>query len=236
MMKLLELCEDVFQYVCRLNRSARKGAPLEPTMVRSDIKALLSKTRSKTAGDPLLAQQYEAVERPLVYFIDFMIEESSLPFAGEWKSNRLQKELYSVNDGDEHFFDLLDETLRDTSRQATERLSVYYTCVGLGFTGFYAGQPEYLRRKMMEMQARLREQVDMDTGKRVVPEAYEHVDTSDLIQPPARSLIGLAVAVVAVIVSILAASVVMYLNESRDMRRAIEQTERVLGGEAGSAG
>ncbi len=227
-MKLLDVCEDIFQYVCRLNRSARKGAPLEPTMVRSDIKSLLSKARSSAAQDPLLAQQFERVERPLVYFIDFMIEESSLPFAGEWKTHRLQSEMFSVNDGDEHFFDLLDETLRDTSAQATERLAVYYTCLGLGFTGFYQGQPEYLRRKMMEMNARLREIVDMDLGKRVVPEAYEHVDTSDLIQPPARSLIGLLVAVVVVIASIIAMSVVLYLKESSNMRGALVQTERLL--------
>ncbi|USN99053.1 MAG: DotU family type IV/VI secretion system protein [Phycisphaeraceae bacterium] len=229
-MKLLEVCEDVFQYVCRLNRSARKGAPLEPTMVRSDIKALLSKARSKAAQDPLLAQQFEKVERPLVYFIDFTVEESSLPFAGEWKSRRLQNEMYSVNDGDEHFFDLLDETLRDTSPQATDRLSVFFSCLGLGFTGFYQGQPEYLRRKMMEMNARLRETVDMDLRTRVVPEAYENVDQSDLIQPPARSLIGLLIAVVAVIVSIFATSVVLYAKQTEQMRRAIQGTEERLVG------
>ena len=229
-MKLLEVCEDLFQYVCRLNRSARKGAPLEPTMVRSDIKGLLSRARSSAAQDPLLAQQFERVERPLVYFIDFMIEESSLPFANDWKANRLQNEMFSVNDGDEHFFDLLDETLRDTSVQGTERLAVFYTCLGLGFTGFYQGQPEYLRRKMMEMNARLREVVDLDLGKRVVPEAYEHVDTSDLIQPPARSLVGLLVAVVVVIVSILAMSVVLYLKGTSDMRGALVQTEKLLDG------
>lgn len=229
-MKLLENCEDVFQYVCRLNRSARKGVPLEATMVRADIKQLLSKARSRASGDPLLGQQFERVERPLVYFIDFMIEESTLPFAGEWKANRLQKELFSVADGDEHFFDLLDETLRDTSKQGTERLGVFYTCLGLGFTGFYAGQPEYLRRKMMEMQARLRDLVDMDTGSRVVPEAYEHVDTSDLIQPPARSLIGLGIAVAAVVVAVFVSSVVMYQKQSKEMRDAIDGTTKVLDG------
>jgi type IV/VI secretion system ImpK/VasF family protein len=229
-MKLLEVCEDLFQYVCRLNRSARKGAPMEPSMVRSDIKSILSKARTKASSDPLLAQQYEQVERPLVYFVDFMIEESSLPFAREWKQNRLQNEMYSVNDGDEHFFDLLDEALRDTSRQATERLTVFYTCLGLGFTGFYAGQPEYLRRKMMEMNARIREIADTDTSSRVVPEAYEHVDTSDLIQPPGRSLVSLLVAVAVVIIAVFGASVWIYLDESSDMREAIGTTRALLDG------
>lgn len=227
-MKLLEVCEELFQYACRLNRSARKGAPLEPAMVRSDIKTVLSRVRSKAGGDPLLAQQYDKVERPLVYFIDFMIEESVLPFASEWKSGRLQNEYYSVNDGDEHFFDLLDETLRDNSREATERLSVFYTCLGLGFTGFYAGQPEYLRRKMMEMNARLRDVMETEAGARIVPEAYEHTDTSDLIQPPTRSLVSLVIVMLVVLVSLIGTSVYLYMDQSAEMRRAFDAIDGVL--------
>ena len=227
-MKLLEVCEEVFQYACRMNRSARKGAPMEPAMVRSDSKTVLSRVRSKAGENPLLTQQFDKVERPLIYFIDFMIEESDLPFAGEWKSNRLQNEYYSVNDGDEHFFDLLDETLRDNSREATERLSVFYTCLGLGFTGFYAGQPEYLRRKMMEMNARLRDVMETEAGARIVPEAYEHTDTSDLIQPPTRSLVSLVIVMIVVLVSLLGTSVYLYLKQSSEMRRAFDTIEEIL--------
>jgi len=227
-MKLLEVCEELFQYACRLNRSARKGAPLEPTMVRSDIKTILSRIRAKAGGDPLVAQQFDKIERPLIYFIDFMIEESVLPFAGEWKASRLQNEYFSVNDGDEHFFDMLDETLRDTSREATERLAVFYTCLGLGFTGFYAGQPEYLRRKMMEMNARLRDIMETEAGARIVPEAYEHTDTSDLIQPPTRSLIGLVLALVVVLVTLVGLSVYMYISQSAEMRKAFDSIDTTL--------
>ena len=232
-MKLLEVCEELFQYVCRLNRSARKGAPLEPSLVRSDLKTILSRQRSLAGGDPVLAQQYDRVERPLVYFVDFMIEESSLPFAGDWKSSRLQNEYYSVNDGDEHFFDLLDETLRDTSREATERLSVFYTCLGLGFTGFYTGQPEYLRRKMMEMNARLRDVMETEAGARIVPEAYAHTDTSDLVQPPTRSLVSLVIAMVVVLASLLVTSIYLYMVQSAEMRGAFDAIQGALAGGAG---
>ncbi len=197
-------------------------------MVRSDIKTVLSRVRSKAGGDPLLAQQYDRVERPLIYFIDFMIEESELPFASEWKANRLQNEYYSVNDGDEHFFDMLDETLRDNSREATDRLSVFYTCLGLGFTGFYAGQPEYLRRKMMEMNARLRDVMETEAGARIVPEAYEYTDSTDLIQPPTRSLVSLVIVMFVVLVSLIGTSVYLYLEQSAEMRRAFEAIDEVV--------
>jgi hypothetical protein len=38
---------------------------------------------------------------------------------GEWKSTGCRTRYYSVNDGDEDFFDLLDDTLKDKSAEAT---------------------------------------------------------------------------------------------------------------------
>ena len=94
--------------------------------------------------------------------------------------------------GDEKFFDLLDETLADSSAEATERLKVFYTCLGLGFCGWYAGQPEYLRGKVSDIAARLRTG-EMQSGQdRISPEAYQYVDTRDLIQPRLSRLGGLA--------------------------------------------
>ena len=46
-MTLLQLCDPLFKYICFLNRSARKGAPLEPAQVESEIEAILSDMHSK---------------------------------------------------------------------------------------------------------------------------------------------------------------------------------------------
>ena len=51
-MTLLELCEPLFQYVCRLNRSARKGGSYEPTRVRAEIDALFEEAKAKAAASP----------------------------------------------------------------------------------------------------------------------------------------------------------------------------------------
>ncbi len=51
-MSLLVVCEPVFQYVCRLNRSARKGGQIDPVSVRNSILTILEEA-DKTAGtDP----------------------------------------------------------------------------------------------------------------------------------------------------------------------------------------
>ena len=46
-MTLLELCEPLFQYVCRLNRSARKGATPDEETVRADLQKILADIKER---------------------------------------------------------------------------------------------------------------------------------------------------------------------------------------------
>ena len=83
---------------------------------------------------------------PIIFFVDSIIAESKLSCAGQWHQDRLAYEQNELA-GDEKFFDLLDETLNDPSPEATERLVIYYVCLGIGFTGWYATQPGICGRK-----------------------------------------------------------------------------------------
>lgn len=226
-MTLLELCEPFFQYVCRLNRSARKGVRFEPAAVRTDLKSLLAEMRHRASGTPGLADQFDRIELVLIYFADFMIKESRLDFARKWEELAHERNELA---GDEAFFDVLDETLADNSERATERLAVFYTCLGLGFTGFYTGQPEYLRKKMMEISARIRTLVDKDDGSKICPEAYEHTNTADLIEPPGRSLVGIGIALGGLIVVLIALNVFMYQSASKELLDAMGRIIRAGGG------
>ena len=135
-MTLLELCEPLFQYVCRLNRLARSSNTLEMDQVRNEIKKIFEAMNTEALNNAALTSQFEKIELPLLFFVDFMIKESKLTFAYDWyELGRERNELA----GDEKFFDLLDENLADTSDAATERLVIFYTCIGLGFTGVYTG-------------------------------------------------------------------------------------------------
>ena len=193
---LLDLCEPLFQYICRLNRSARKGGNYELSQVQSEVKGLLSDGRNK-AVSANLSQQWEQVELPLMFFCDFMIKESPLPWAREWKELAFERHEMA---GDEKFFDLLEETLKDRSPNANDRLAVYYSCMGLGFTGWYTGQPEYLRRKMKEIAARLQAAGQFTETQKICPDAYEKVDTRDLIEPPGTKLVGIGIALVGLMI------------------------------------
>lgn len=230
-MNLLELCEPLFQYICRLNRAGRKGGQFEFLTARNEIKALLDQVTSRAATDARLKAQAKAVELPLIFFVDSMIAESPLPFAAEWNKKRLAYERNELA-GDEKFFDLLEENLRDPSDESSERLAIYYTCLGLGFTGWYLGQPEYLRKKMLEMSTRIRRLIESDPTVRICPEAYDSTDTRDLIEPPTRSIGAIAIAFVVLMLTTIVANYYLFHKASEELTdslRVVLQQDKNLG-------
>jgi type VI secretion system protein ImpK len=189
----LELCEPIFTKVCVLNRLGRsQGGLLNYDQLRSEIEQLFARIRNSADADPALKVQWQKLELPLTFFVDSMISESGLAIAATWNRNRLAYERKELA-GDEKFFDLLDETLNDPSDEASQRLVVFYTCIGLGFTGWYASQPEYLRGKMLDVSQRIRTAMETDKTVRICPETYLNVDTRDLVEPPASKLGGIAI-------------------------------------------
>lgn len=196
-MTLLELCEPFFQYVCRLSRLARSGCTLEMDQVRNEIKRIFEVMRAESLNNAALITQYEKIELPLIFFVDFVIKESKLTFAYDWyELGRERNELA----GDEKFFDLLDENLVDTSDAATERLVIFYTCIGLGFTGVYTGQPESIQRLMSKISARISGMMDADEKSYICPEAYENVDDRDFVEPPSTKLVGIGITLIGLII------------------------------------
>lgn len=218
-MTLLETCEPVFQYACRLNRGVRKGVIAPAHQVRTEIKDLLEDTRLKAAAEPAVAEQFAKVEIILLYFLDAIVRNSRLPYASQWADLAAER---GQSAGDEDFFDQLDATLADNSESAAQRLTVFYTCMGLGFAGWYRGQPDHLRRKMSEIASRIRAGLDAERAARVCPEAYDNVNTADLVQPPARKLVGIGIVLAGLAVTVFIANIVLYRERRSDLVRALD--------------
>ncbi len=191
-MKLLELYEDLFQYICRLNRAAKAQAQPEYVRVRSEIKELLGEVSRAAAADVRLLNQVQRLELCLIFFVDNLICTSRLKLATQWTENRLAKERNELA-GDERFFDFLDQDLKDTSEEAVERLAVYYACLGLGFMGMYQGQSDQIRQYMEQIFPRIRQWVDNDPRTKISDEAYKFTDTRVLTEPPSNKIILVAV-------------------------------------------
>ncbi len=219
---LLDVCEPLFQYVCQLNRSARKGGDLDESHVRSEIKSLLGEIKAKSQNDPQLTAHLSS-DRGQIYlillcFVDFMVRSSSLSFAHAWMD--LAEEEERERAGDEKFFEVLDVTLKDRSEAATERIAVFYTCIGLGFTGLYTGQPEILRKKMLECAARLRGMIKADETSRICPEAYI-ADTRILFKRIGSSLVGIGIALAVLVIALLVANVYLYVDSSTQLAKPL---------------
>jgi type VI secretion system protein ImpK len=240
-MTLLELIEPLFQYVCRLNRVARKsgvtptgdttflskggamprGVSLDYGVVRNEIKAIFEDLRQKAGKDFRLSSQFNKVELPLLFFIDALISESSLRFAAQWNQNRLAYERNELA-GDEKFFDLLEEDLKDQSEEASERLAVYYVCIGLGFSGIYFRQPELLRKTMFTIAPRIKRWLEADEVAKICPDAYEGVDTRDLTEPPSRKVLVISMVFVCLIFACIASYVWLYHRSASDLTSSFD--------------
>ena len=190
---LLDLYEDLFQYLCRLNRMARTPARVAFERVRSDLEELLGQVAEKAGRlDASLQRQAAKMELPIIFFIDNLIATSSLPFAGQWSQNRLARERNELA-GDEKFFSSLQDDLDDASEDATERLAVYQVCLGLGFTGEYVGQPQRIQKLMDQIDQRVRRLLSDNFNNRLSPKAYEHTDTRLLTEPASGKVVFLAI-------------------------------------------
>lgn len=226
-MTLLELCDPLFQYMCQLNRLARSGADRPASQIRADIEAILSDIRRKAADEPGMLAKYEmtedrsgkkGIELVLIFFADYMIRESRLPCAPDWRD---MAEDYEEFGGDDKFFDLLDEALEDRSPEAAEKLAVFYTCLGLGFVGGYIDQPEMIRRRMADCASRLRGLMGEADAARVCPEAYSHTDRRPLNLPPAGKLMHIGIGLAVLVVVIFVVSAVAYRRSQSDLARGL---------------
>ena len=242
-MNLLELTEPIFQYVCRLNRLGRKSgtssgetsfiakgpggtqvprvASLDYAVVRSEVKAMFEDLIQKSNSDMRLNVQAKKMELPLVFFVDSMISESSLPFAAQWNQNRLAYERNELA-GDEKFFDLLEETIKDSGEDASERLAVYYICIGLGFSGIYFRQPEYLRKTMLTIAPRIRHLVEADQTARICPDAYEGIDSRNLVQPPGSKMVLVGILFLCFILAVAITYVFLYRSASDSLSTSLD--------------
>ncbi len=224
-MTLLDLCEPLFQYVCQLNRMGRSGGTPDYSRVRGEVKALLSDLAQKANVDVRLLNQFKKMELALLFFADSMIASSKLKFAGQWHQNRLAYE-QKEKAGDEKFFDLLEASLSDSSEEAEERLAVFYVCLGLGFTGMYAAQPEQLRKYMNNIFPRIRHRVDYDLTARICDDAYKSVDTRSFLQPPSQRIWWIVIVFVFLSLSMLVLYYGMYMHASDALRTSLDQVIR----------
>ncbi len=224
-MTLLELCDPLFKYICFLNRSARKGAPLEAAQVESELEAILSDMRSKARSNPGLVDQYEKVEMPLLFFVDNVICSGSHDLANNW--NRLAYKRDVVT-GDDEFGLLLDNTLSEPeSVSANERLAIFYTCLGLGFTGGNFEDPSLRQQRMTQIARRIRSMTELEDRARITPQAYSYTLQDNLVPPPVGPVWKIGIALVGLIVVLIVLNGYAYRDKIQTLNTHLANIQKI---------
>ncbi|MFI4896340.1 MAG: DotU family type IV/VI secretion system protein [Phycisphaerales bacterium JB059] len=227
MTSLPELCEPLFQYVCRLSRSSRKGVALDPGLVRSDVRALMGELSSRARAESGMSALADEVRVPLALFVDETVRHCVSGAEASWRS--LADELEGFEVESSRFFTSMEDALGDMSQGGLQRVEVLQTCLGLGYRG--GRTPGEIASLIERGAERLSGRMDADPSARVCPEAYDHVDTSDLIQPAGRSVLGIGIALVTLIVVVAVGNAIIYKTASGELRAALRGIERAIGGE-----
>jgi type IV/VI secretion system ImpK/VasF family protein len=222
-MKLLEIYEGLFQYICCLNRTSKTQAHPELARVRSEVRELLEQAGRSASADVRLANQVARLELPLIFFMDNLICTSRLKFASQWAEKRLAHERNELA-GDERFFvDFLERDLTDPAEEAAERLAIYYVCLALGFRGMYQAQPEKIQWYMEQIFPRIRQWMDNDPRTKISEEAYRHTDTRRLTEPPSNKIALVAIAFVFLSLSVLVAYYALYAKAVKVLSVSVEK-------------
>jgi type VI protein secretion system component VasF len=221
-MKLLEIYEDFFQYICCLLRAAKTQAHPESTRVRSEIKELLERAAQAASGDVQLAPQVSRLELPLVFFADGVISASKLRFAPQWAQRTLAQERNEAGGNERFFVQYLEPDLVDGEEDAAERLAVYYVCLALGFRGIYQAHPEKVLWYMEQIFPRIRQWMDNDPRTKISEEAYRHTDERVLTEPPSNKIAAVAVVFVFLSLSVLVVYYALYADAVKVLTDSVE--------------
>ena len=233
-MTALMLCEPLFRYLCQLNRSANYGINPEMDNIRAKVIGILQQIAEQSGAVPELDAKFDAkssdiLNKILVYFVDATIESSDLPFANAWP--RLETEIFGEQVGDQQFWHFLDHCLNDTSNSQDDLLAVYYVCIGLGFTGSHAGQPELIRSIMNKITDRLKhnDYPSLAEQDRLCPEAYTCTDHSDLVEPPPRNIMRIAILLLGAVAVLFIANIYLYHSAKSEMESALLTIKGLMG-------
>lgn len=171
MRELEQLCRPLVRSLCEYWYYACRGVSPDMEVVNHSLREHLIRIREQVEDDGRLKREFQKIEQPLVFFIDYTVKEGHFPFRDQW--TEIARD-YNELSGDEKFFDLLSESLDDPD--SSEQLMMFYLFMGLGFDGCHVDDREYVQRRMKVCAARI--QVPAMSEK-------ETLSSADIDEPPA---------------------------------------------------
>ncbi|MGN1281800.1 MAG: DotU family type IV/VI secretion system protein [Succinivibrio sp.] len=135
---LHELIRPVLLCVSDYYLYKKHGVEEQKSNVVTRLQSLFSEIHRKVEADDFLRRDYQLIEKPLVFFVDYFIKESGFSFSRDYEP---MARMYNELSGDDKFFDILDSYLKNenTSKDVIE---TFYLMLGLGFDGAFKREPK----------------------------------------------------------------------------------------------
>src|SRR5439155_21688360 len=114
----------------------------------------------------------------------------------------------------------------DSSPAANERVVILWVCMGVRFTGSYATQPEHVRKKMETIARRSAGAMEPDPGQRICPEAYQYLDTRNLIEEPTIKIGAIVLIFLALCLVVLAVNFYLFKIGSVGLAQSLHEILR----------
>ncbi len=218
--KIADFCSPIFEKVVAWGLESDPKNPIDTNLARTTLNDLIDRLRLASRQQPKIGQQFVQVELPLLFFIDFVMQER-IHLSSPWAELAFERNELA---GDEKFFDLLEQTLGSPTDSATDRVEVFYQCMALGFCGTYAPESPELHRIFRRCALRLGLSPDLVESGQLTPEAYEHLDLVSKHRPFNPRKWRWAVAIcVGCLVATHFANQFLFRIEVQDIRRQLDK-------------
>jgi type IV/VI secretion system ImpK/VasF family protein len=185
---LTAACWPVFEFVTNFVRQVKYGSTPQPEQVRFEALAALRDAEDLARDDPATERLWlDRAKAMLVYLLDYKMINTPWEGSEYWSDYPFETDPEILNHaqstgGDDFFrdcdemqreYELADRRERRDRFELAELLSLYFTCLRLGFKGQYHDRPlelaDYTRRLYTRLPA-----YATTRAKEMFPDTYEH--------------------------------------------------------------
>jgi len=187
-LQLTEACWPVFEFVTNFVRQVKHGVAPAPEQVRYEALSALRDSEDIARNDPLCERAWhDRIHAIMVYLIDYKMINTEWEGRLYWLDNPFETDTSILDHaqalGGEEFFITCDELQREyelaerrdrrDKDELAEQLSLYFTCLRLGFKGQFHDRPQeladYTRRLFTRLPA-----YALTRPKIMFADAYRH--------------------------------------------------------------
>lgn len=188
--RLTQACWPVFEFVIHFKRKLKYGGLADGDQVKFEARQAFRTAEEIARDEPAVERLWhEKAKAMMTYFVDYMMINTEWDGRPSWQNNPLEldRDFLDHNEalGGEFFYNDCDEVQREFEQadrrdrrdkyDLAELLSLYFTCLRLGFKGKYDGFPneltDYTRRLWSKLPAHA-----ATRGREMFPEAYKNVE------------------------------------------------------------